>query len=97
MSLLGVELLEELGGEGSVFSDERGGFMVCGCWGVDGWIGVSGHGLSVIDAEGVSTECGMGLTVLEGLRPFLGLSTLWLLLRGQWFERVVVQVPGRRG
>ena len=40
VGLLVIELLEELGGEGGIFSDERGGFMVHGGWGVDGWVGV---------------------------------------------------------
>jgi hypothetical protein len=36
--------------------------------GVDGWVGVSGHALSVVEAEGVSAEGGVCVLVFEGLR-----------------------------
>ncbi len=42
--LLVVEFFEESGGEGSVFSDECGGFIVLSSGQgrrVDGWVGVS--------------------------------------------------------
>ena len=74
--LLGVELLEELGGEGGVFSNECGGSVVHRCWGVDGRVGISGHASVVIYAEGVAAEGGVGLAMFEGLGPFLRLSAL---------------------
>ena len=71
--------------------------MVHGGWGVDGWVGVARHVLSMIDAEGVLAKGGVGLAVLEGLGLLLGFSALQLLLRCRWFEGIVVHVPYRQG
>src|SRR5712671_6975993 len=74
-----VELLQEVRSDDGVVADEGVELMVGGCWGVDGWVRISGHPLVVEDAEGVSTEGGVGVTVLDrGLR--LWPSTLGLLL-----------------
>ena len=68
VGLLVIELLEELGGEGGVFSNKHVELMVGRCRGVDRWVGVFGHSLSVVDAEGVSAEGSVGLAVFKGLR-----------------------------
>jgi len=41
LGLAVIELLEEVGGELGVFSDERVELVVGRRWGVDGWVGVS--------------------------------------------------------
>ncbi len=97
VGLLGVEFLEDLCGKGGIFSNERGGSIAHGCRGVDGWVGVSRHALSMINTEGVVTEGGMGLTMFEGSGLLLGFLALWLLLGGRWLKGVVVQVPCRQG
>jgi len=98
--LLVVELLEELGGEGGVFSDGggRGGAMVSRCGGLVGWVGAFGHPLSMVDAEGVSAKGGVGILVLEGLALPLVSLLLWFLLVGSWqIKSVITQVPRRQG
>ena len=46
------------------------------------------------DAEGVLTEGGMGLAMLEGEGPLLGLAALGSFVRGGWLGSVdVVEVP----
>ena len=91
-----VELPKEVFGDDGVVSDEGGLFMVRRCWGVDGRVRVSGHSSAVEDAEGVSTEGGVGVTVFDDGRGFLlRLSTLRSLLWG-WLDRCV-EVPRRWG
>ena len=78
-----VELLEEVCGDDGVVSDEGVEVMVGRCWGVDGRVRVSGHPSTVEDAEGVSTEGGVGVTMLDGDGGLLGCPTLLLLLWGR--------------
>ncbi len=74
-----VELLEEVCGDDGVISDEGVELMVGGRWGVDGRVRVSGHPLAVKDAEGVSTEGGVGMAMFDR-GSWLRLSALGLLL-----------------
>ena len=99
VGLLVVELCEELGGEGSVFTDGsgRGRSMAGGSWGVVGQVGVFRHALSIIDAEGVSAKGGMGLAVFKGLGALLRLSLLQFLAGSGWLEGGVIQVSYRWG
>ena len=90
--LLVVELLQEVRGDDGVASDEGVEVMVGGRGGIDGRVRVSGHPLSVEHAEGVSTEGGVGVVVLDG-GGLLRLSMLGLLLWG-WLDRLV-EVPCR--
>ena len=76
VGLSGVELFEELGGKGGIFSDKHGGFRRCRCWGVDRWVGVFRHSLSVVDAQGVMAKGSVGLAVFKGLGFLLGLLPL---------------------
>jgi len=97
VGLAGIELFKELGGEGGIFSDEHEGFGRGRGWRVDRRVGISGHSLPVVDAQGVVGEGGMGLVVFERLGVLLRLSPLGLLSGSGWFEGVVVQVPHRQG
>src|SRR6266851_4439662 len=91
-----VELLQEVRGDDGVVSDEGGEVIAGRCWGIDGRVRVPGHSLAMEDAEGVVTESGVGVTVLDDGGGFLGLSMLCLLLQlGQGLGRCV-EVP-RRG
>ncbi len=91
--LAGVKFLEDVGGELGVLSDEGVEVMAGQCWGVDGQVGVSGHASAMEDAEGVSAEGGVGLTMLEG-GSLLGFVALSSLARGWWLGSVdVVEVP----
>ena len=91
-----IELLEEVCSDDGVVSDKGVELMVSRGWGVDGRVRVSGHCLAVEDAEGVVTECGVGVTVLDGGDGFL-LGPLSLgFLRQRWLGRCV-EVPRRRG
>src|SRR6266851_1539532 len=86
-----VELLQEVCGDDGVVSDEGVELMVSGCRGVDGWVRVSGHPLAVEDAEGVSTEGGVGMAMFDGGSWLQFSTTLRLLL---WGWRVgSVEVP----
>ena len=90
---MGVEFLEEVGGELGVLPDEGVKFVVGRCRGVDGQVGVSRHSLAMEDAEGVPAEGGVGLTMLEG-GSLLGFAALSSLVRGWWLGGVdVVEVP----
>src|SRR5216683_8122046 len=60
-----VELLEEVHGDDGVVSDEGVKFMAGRCWGVDGRVQVSGHPSTMEDAEGVATEGGVGVAMLD--------------------------------
>ena len=88
-----IELLEEVGSELGVFSNEGVELMVGQCWGVDGWVGVSQHCSAVEGAEGVSTKGGVGLAVFEQ-RLLSGFAALGSLLRFQWFGgAIIIEVP----
>ncbi len=89
-----VELLQEVRGDDGVVSDEGVELMVGGRWGVDGRVRVSGHSSAVEDAEGVATEGGVGVAVLDW-GPWLRLSTLGPLLSGWRVGRVKVPRWGR--
>src|SRR5216683_1329569 len=89
-----VELLEEVCGDDGVVSDEGVEVMVGRRWGVDGRVRVSGHPSAVEDAEGVSTEGGVGVAMLDDDGGLLGFSTLGFLLWGRLVGRV--EVPCRR-
>ncbi len=66
------------------------------CGGVVGRVRVLGHCSTVEDAEGVTAEGGVGVTVFDGGEGFLlGPLTLGFLWRG-WLGRCV-EVPRRRG
>ena len=75
VGLLVVELLEEFGGEGGVFSNE-GERFIGGHGGVDGQVGVTRHASPVEDAEGVLTEGGVGLAMFDRGRTLLGFVVL---------------------
>jgi hypothetical protein len=54
-------------------------------WGVDGWVGVARHPLSMVGTQGVSAEGGVSVFVFEGLGQsalFLSSVSLVLLLVG---------------
>src|SRR5216683_5167282 len=86
-----VELLEEVGGDDGVVSDEGVEFMVGRCWGVDRQVRVPGHCSTMEDAEGVVTKGGVGLTMFDGGDNFLSCpSTLGFLRRGWLDGRVEV-------
>jgi hypothetical protein len=59
------------GGEGFYWVNKSGlrglGAERGGSRGVDGWVGVARHVLSMVGAEGVSAEGGVGVLVLKGL------------------------------
>ena len=93
--LLVVELLKELCGEGSIFSDECRGSMACGRRGIDGQVRVARHSLSIVNAEGVSAKGGVGLAVFKRLGLPSGFLALRLLSGCGWLEGVVVQVSRR--
>jgi len=78
-----VKLSEKVFGGLSVLPNEGVELVVGRCWGVDGRVGVSGHASAVEDAEGVSTEGGVGLAMLEG-GSLLGFLVLGLFARGWW-------------
>ena len=88
-----VEFLEEVGGDDGVVADEGVEVMVCRRWGVDQRVRISRHPLSMEDAEGVATEGGVGVTVLDG--GVLPRSSTPGFLLWSWFDRFV-EVP-RRG
>src|SRR6267154_234159 len=91
-----VELLEEVGGDDGVVSDEGGEVIAGRRWGIDGRVRVPGHFLAVEYAEGVSAEGGVGVSVLDGGDDLLGFSAPWLLL---WLWKGLdrcVKVPRRR-
>src|SRR6266851_195642 len=90
-----VELLEEVCSDDGIVSDEGVEVMVGGRGGVDGRVRVSGHSSAVEDAEGVSTEGGVGVVVFDGGGGLLRLSTLCFLLLC-WLVGCV-EVPRRRG
>ncbi len=95
--LLSVEFLEEVGGVEDIFIDGGGsrGFLTSRCGGVVRWVGVLGHFLSVIDAEGVLAKGGVGVLMFKGLGLFLTLVVLVFLRWGCGrFEQVIVQVLG---
>ena len=81
--LSGVEFLEEVCGDDGVVSDEGVEFMVGGCGGIDGRVRVSGHSSVVEDAEGVSTEGGVGMVMFDG-GSWLRFSTMLRLLLWGW-------------
>ena len=89
-----VELLQEVRGDDGIVSDEGVEFMVGGRGGVDGRVRVAGHSLPVEDAEGVSTEGGVGVAMLDDGGGFLGFSTPGFLL-WEWLVGCV-EVPCRR-
>jgi len=96
VGLLGVELLEESGGELGVFSGEGVKFMVGRGGGVDRWVRVARHHSAMVDAEGVVAEGSVGLAVLEwGL--VLGFVAFGSILGDGWFEGVIVKVPHWQG
>src|SRR6266851_1459973 len=66
-----VELLEKVCGNDGVVTDEGVELMVGGRWGVDGRVRIPGHSLMVEDAEGVSTEGGVGVAMLDDGGGFL--------------------------
>src|SRR5216683_1161294 len=73
-----VELLQKVCGDDGVVSDEGGEVIAGRGWGIDGRVRVPGHSLSMEHAEGVSTEGGVGVAVLDDSGGFLSLSTLRL-------------------
>ena len=89
-----VKFLEEVGGDDGVVSDEGGEVIAGRRRGVDGRVRVPGHSLAVEDAEGVPTEGGVGVAMLDDSEGLLGFSSpgflLWRWLVGG------VKVP-RRG
>ncbi len=94
MSLLVVELLEEVGGDDGVVSDEGVELMVGQCWGVDRWVRVSRHFSAMEDAKGVSTKGGVGVAMFDGGR-LLRLAMPSLLLWGWLVGGVEVPRQGR--
>ena len=87
-----VKLLEEVGGDDGVVSDEGGEVIAGRRWGVDGRVRVPGHFLAMEDAEGVSAKGSVGVAVFDDGRGFLPrLSTLCFLLWGR-LDRCV-EVP----
>src|SRR6266851_10296172 len=61
-----IELLEEVNGDDGIVSDEGVELMAGRCWGVDGWVRVSGHCSAVEDTEGVAAEGGVGVSMFDG-------------------------------
>src|SRR6266851_5236824 len=84
-----VKLLEEVGGDDGVVSDEGGEVIAGRRWRVDGRVRIPGHSLAMEDTEGVSTEGGVGVTVLDGGGGLLGVSALLLLWLWQRLDRRV--------
>jgi len=79
VGLPGIELLKEVGGKLGIFSDEGVKLMVGRGRGVDGGVRVARHWLMMEDAEGVTAEGGVGLTVLKwGLLLVLAASSRFL-------------------
>ena len=92
VGLLVVELCKELGGEGGFLANGSGGggSMMGRCRGVVGGIGVFGHALSVVDAEGVLAKGGVGVLVFKGLGLLFVLLVLGLFLGGWWLEGIII-------
>jgi len=68
--------------------------MVRGLEGVNGWVRVSRHALSMVDTEGVLAKGGVSVFVFKGLGLFLVPVVLLLLRLGtRGFECVIVQIP----
>ncbi len=92
--LLVVELLEEIGGKLGVFPDKGVELMVGRGRGVDRQVRVARHWSAVEGTEGIPTEGGVGLAVLEqGLFPGFVTFLSFPSEGGRFKSVVIVEVP----